>query len=584
MAFGSDLPTGSQAETTTIRQSERMFTVRGRNTSFNPNNIGDGGSRGTRAKIRILSSNEARTRNRASGAPGSEKLLNDLLSKAPGGFTDFLLTDVSVTYNEKAQINQTFGDTEVAYYFGKQPVLFSLSGVIVDDIDNGWFTQFFEAYMGFMRGTQLAQNYELLELELPNMMIVGSAMSFGYSQNSARETDVNFSMQVLAKSVIPIPATRPKTPVNNAAVLLNFGKAAGFKDFISVAQINSLKSKINGIFGAVQNPFASTSTITSSVRQLGSLGDGLGIGALSSFAAVGGGNMANLGLSGIGSLGSGLSGLDSGLTQNLPSVGSVGSFVNGSAVSTLGGIAGMGGPMAATLSSSGILNSLSGQIAGIDPTKAVASVGLSSTGLGGLTSMAGRMAGGLGGVSGVSGMLGGGASLPNGADKFISGGGIGGGLFGGNSTSIFGFKSSLFSPVYGILSSITKVVTSVTGSAASLISMFTNPVNTILRDIRGVAAQAIAVTKLVENSVSQLVNIPGRTINEFNSTIVALKNAAGVITRLPESISDTIKRLVMSGRISGSSAFLTSGGAYAGGKSALLNSGPPYTPKRGAFL
>lgn len=574
MAFGSDLPTGSQDQTTTIRQAERMFTVRGRNTSFSPTNIGDGGSRGTRAKIRILTTNEGRTRARGSGAPGSEKLLNDLLNKAPGGFTDFLLTDVNVSYNEKVQVNQTFGDTEVVYYFGKQPVTFNLSGVIVDDIDNGWFIQFFEAYMGFMRGTQLAQNYELLELELPNMMVVGSAISFSYSQTSQRDTDINFTMQVLAKSVIPIPAARPKTAVNNSAVLLNFGKAAGFKDFTSVSQINSLKAKINGIFGAVQNPLASTSTITNSIKQFGSLGDGLGIGALSSFSAIGAGPLSNIGL------GSGLTGLGSGLTQNLPSLGSVGSFM-GSSASTLGGIGNMAGPMASTLSNSGILNSLAGQISGIDPAKAVASVGLSSSGVGGgLGSFASKAAGAFSGVGG----LGSGASLPNGIDKFISGGGIGGGLLGGNSTSLFGFKSSLFSPVYGILSSITKVVTSVTGTAAGLISMFTSPVNTILRDIRGVAGQAIAVAKLVENSVSQLVNIPGRTLGEFNATVIALKNAAGVISRLPESISDTIKRLVRMGSISGGAAFLSNSGAYSGSKSALLSSGPPYTPKRGAFL
>jgi hypothetical protein len=151
---------------------------------------------------------------------------------------------------------------------------------------------------------------------------------------------------------------------------------------------------------------------------------------------------------------------------------------------------------------------------------------------------------------------------------------IGKGLYSLNSLS-----SSVFAPVYGILSSITKVVKSVTGSTTSLISSFTNPVNAILRDIQNVSSQAMALANLVESSVNQIVSIPGRMIGNIQATIQSLRNTAGVISRLPETISQSLQRLTSMGRLSGKSNILFGNPTRAKSKTPMLGSGRPYTPK-----
>ena len=55
------------------------------------------------------------------------------------------------------------------------------------------------------------------------------------------------------------------------------------------------------------------------------------------------------------------------------------------------------------------------------------------------------------------------------------------------------FRTNIFSPVFGVLSTITKVVKSTTGSISSIISSFTNPVNQILRDITSIGSQAASI-------------------------------------------------------------------------------------------
>ena len=121
------------------------------------------------------------------------------------GYDRFLLTDFNVSYSEKTQIMTTFGDNEVVYYFGKNPVIINLSGVLVDSLTNDWFGNFINLYNNFLRGTQLARNFEMLQLVLPNMTIVGSILSLSHQQTSTRDTDIPFSMQFYAKQIMMLP-------------------------------------------------------------------------------------------------------------------------------------------------------------------------------------------------------------------------------------------------------------------------------------------------------------------------------------------------------------------------------------------
>lgn len=413
-----------------IKQTERLFSVRSRSSAF-PDK--QGGDRGTRARIRVLYTDLEKSRQaRAnSGLAGSfddsdfSSVFDKLTDSNPGGgFSDFLLTNVAVSFNEKVQITQTFGDTETVYYFGKQPVIFNLSGMLIDDVDNQWFNTFIEAYGGIMRGTESARNYELIELILPNMIVVGTIMSLSYNQDSTRDTDIPFTMQMHAKSAIPLPVRLPTQLPTNALNLINWNKA---KKLTSFADINNIKKA------------AST-------------------------------------------------------------------FINDSSLAD-----------------------------GLDPLSIIRNT----------TNLGARLPAGPQGNSTV------------GADLF---------------------RSSIFSPVFGVLTSITKVVKDTTGNIASIISSFTTPVTDVLRDIQNIATQAVGIAKAIEGGINKILNGPLQVLNQLRNTIIALKKAAGVISRLPKTIAQSFQQLIRFGKISTSAAFLTSGGKPGKTKTPLINSGQPYNP------
>lgn len=507
------------AEQSLITQTERLLTVRTRGGAYNAE---AGGNRGTRTKFRLLTTNIDRTANRikndTTNSFGSPAEADDVINRLVNiGFNQFLLTNVSVAINEKVQVTQTFGDSDVTYYFGKSPITFNLSGILIDDLDNQWFNHFVNAYSHAMRGTELAKNYELLQMVLPNMEVVGSCTGFTYNQDAARDTDVQFSMQILAKEVRPIPVLVPSFMLTNGATPINFRKALGMTNFKTVTEINDLKSTASRLSLAIQDPLASSTTVNSILnsQQAGSVLDHNFIGEAA---------------------------------QPIP---------------------GLGGPVITSINDNGGFNDITSRTSGVDSIlfkPAASGFGSDPTG----------SAGSVGNV---------GTTLVSGTTTSSLGPGFipaGPAYQGTGNVSVAGFGSSLFSPVFGVLTSITKVVKNTTGDISKIISSFTNPVNTVLRDIQGVAAQAVGVVKLVENSVQSIVNIPGNTLNNVRTTINALTNTAGIISAAPETIAQTVKRLFTFGILSSGAAFLSKGGTAPNSKGAILRSGKPYTAASGA--
>lgn len=528
-----------------IKQTERLFTVRPRSVAYDQK-AGGGGNRGTRAKFKLLTTNPSQTisrfktdtKNSFGSASEADKVISTLINT---GFNEFLLTSVSVALNEKVQVIQTFGDAEVVYYFGKAPIYINLTGTLIDSIDNQWFNSMLNAYTHAMRGSELARNYELIQLTLPNADVVGSVVSFTWNQDSQRDTDINFNMQVLAKEMRPIPVRVPDNIFNNNAELINFTKAFNMTNYRTLTEINSLKSTFSRVSSAVQDPMASSSTVTNILNspQVGGILDQTSV-AREAASPI-----------------PGLSGpvQESIKAHELPmSVGFSSSVANNQ------------NPWGYGITEDGQGNpDLTGDLFG-----GRSQASLSTDPITGLT-----------GGPATGGNIG--SRLTPGQADFRPGFLTAGPAYqGAGNVSVAGFGSSLFSPVFGVLTSITKVVKSSTGDISKIISSFTNPVNTVLRDINSISAQAISVVKLIENSVQQIVNIPGRTLANITTTINSLKNAAGVISRAPETIAQTVKRLFKIGSLSSGALFLSKGGTAPGSKGALLRSGKPYTPASGA--
>ena len=385
---------------------ERLHVIAPRNAlpviNSNGSYISD---RGTIAKMRLLTPLKDSSKNR-SKAFADMDLSPDFASLTSGTFTKFFLTDVSVSHQEKVQVNSVFGDNEVVYYFGRNPPSVQLSGILFDSIAIDWFTKFLGLYEVATRGSQLGRYFELIEFVLPNMKILGSIASFSHQQSSANDSPISFSLQIIPKHIVPTPI-KPKT-----------------------------------------------------------------------------GNMTNLG--------------------------NILDFSVGRA-----GFGGKGYSLQVGTAMKGVTNTF-----------------------------------------GVGGIL----------DTFTA--------------ELNTFRSSVISPVYGMISVITKVVKATTGDITSLISAFSTPVNRILGDITNIASQVVSIANLIEQGTDNITRIPKNIETNLKNTIRALKSSSGAVSRMPENISQIIKRNALGGSIKRGSAILSSKGPRGRSKAYLLNSGAPYSTQK----
>jgi hypothetical protein len=308
---------GRQSIPAVIKQSERLFTTRSRSVSSQ----NTGGDRGERAYIKVLTTDTKRSLDRKTsashGISNPTSLDNGALKDAVTGkgYASFLLTDVSCALEEKLQIMEVFGDSEVSYYFGRQPIMFNFAGLLIDSVDNNWFVEFIEMYAHVMRGSQLARNYELLQIVLPNMSIIGTITRMNWSQNAQRDVDIPFQFSFLAKQITPIKVITSNIPVSDSGTI-NWGKASSF---MSQSQINGVKlasgaQHIQQLAAVIQNPLSSVKDYATSLTNLGSNSV---FGSLGSPVGMTAGTSS---LSNIGSATSSMSGLFVGINSNLSGV------------------------------------------------------------------------------------------------------------------------------------------------------------------------------------------------------------------------------------------------------------------------
>lgn len=383
--------------------------------------------------------------------------------KSSFGYDGFLLTGVSSDLSEKVQITEVFGDNEVIYYFGRQPMLFNISGVLFDSPDNTWFTDWLRLYSEFMRGTQTAKNYELLKLVLPNMAITGTMTSFSWRQDSQRDVDIPFSFQFIAKVIQPIPATG-KFPVSNTgAKNIDFSFAA---KVTSQKSINDLKGQSAQLTGVISNP---SSSLRDKAAALSQLGTGVG--------------------------------------------GQYGVFLNQSK------------------------NTLDGYKSTIDGWTQAETSGTKSL----LSSE----------------------------------------LFQSVTSSLNGIRMNLFSPVYGILSSLTKLVANTFTSASTVINSMIIPVRGIVRDVINISNQATnlvnttnsSITALGRNTVGQLKGLE----SDFNTAVKSVKKAAGAIATAPVTAAQAVSNIFTSGQLPYQTPFLSvlSKSPYVRASLTITNKLPP---------
>lgn len=176
-----------------IPQSEPLFTVRPRYYE----NLRRG-SRGVRASFKLVSRRSPKFNTPTTGV--SEIVRQKLFASNGEPYSDFLVTDLNYSFAEKMQLTQVFGDHTVAYAFGASPVILSINGVVTDDLDNDWFVRFIFLYKDYLRGTQMARNFELARLSMHNATFDGVVMGLDITQGSLNDAAISFRMQFLVRA------------------------------------------------------------------------------------------------------------------------------------------------------------------------------------------------------------------------------------------------------------------------------------------------------------------------------------------------------------------------------------------------
>ena len=163
----------------------------------------------------------------------------------------------------------------------------------------------------------------------------------------------------------------------------------------------------------------------------------------------------------------------------------------------------------------------------------------------------------------------------------------------------------LFSPIYGVLTSLTKLVKRTFGDITSIFKSIMSPVQNILRDITNISNQAIGLVNLVNGSIRGLGRMIqseiGSTKQQFKLAMKSLGKAAGAIATAPITVMQSTQAMFTSGgfnsastsrpaflaenkKASLSAAILTGGTKGPAYKIALLQGAPSYSASKGASL
>lgn len=231
-----------------IALEERLYVSRPRSTSNDVTN------RGQHGYLRLKGSvGQDSLPKKTQGAESDSYARSlSLLTSGTGGsgYDKFLITSVSSSMDEKVQITEVFGDTEVAYYFGRSPMMFTVTGTLVDSPDNSWFTDWVYAYNDIFRGSKLAQKREQISLVMPNMTLDGAMTNFSWEQGATNDVTIGFRFTMLVTTMVPTPALPIDTAITDAAKFIDFTNIPGFS---GKSQINQIKNATS----VIQSPSSS---------------------------------------------------------------------------------------------------------------------------------------------------------------------------------------------------------------------------------------------------------------------------------------------------------------------------------------
>jgi hypothetical protein len=110
-------------------------------------------------------------------------------------YSNFLIQSVSEERTEKQQIVVTFGEPYI-FFFGEQPRVINVQGVLLNTLDFNWRAEFLENYDKYLRGTQAVRNKARVYLSWDDIVCEGYIMSCNVGETAEERNHVTFGFQL----------------------------------------------------------------------------------------------------------------------------------------------------------------------------------------------------------------------------------------------------------------------------------------------------------------------------------------------------------------------------------------------------
>lgn len=117
----------------------------------------------------------------------------------PNGWTthysNFLIQSITEQRAEKSQIVVTFGEPYI-FFYGEQPRLIQVQGVLLNTTDFNWRAEFLENYDKYLRGTQAVRNKARVYLAWDDIITEGYIMNCEIGEQAPERNYVTFGFQL----------------------------------------------------------------------------------------------------------------------------------------------------------------------------------------------------------------------------------------------------------------------------------------------------------------------------------------------------------------------------------------------------
>jgi hypothetical protein len=109
--------------------------------------------------------------------------------------SNFLIQQVQEQRAEKQQIVLTFGEPYI-FFFGEQPRIINVTGVLLNTEDFNWRAEWWENYDRYLRGTQCVRQRTRVYLSWDDIVVEGYIMSANAQEDATNRNIVQFQFQM----------------------------------------------------------------------------------------------------------------------------------------------------------------------------------------------------------------------------------------------------------------------------------------------------------------------------------------------------------------------------------------------------